>query len=233
MVGISRTATGSGGRSPQLDLLRGVAVLMVMFCHYPYFHFFRIGWAGVDLFFVLSGFLISGLLFTDWKRNGHISLKWFFVRRGFKIYPAFYFFLFTTAPVLLVTDQPFRRLGAELFFVQDYFPKIWGHTWSLAVEEQFYILLPLLLLLISRLHNPERPFAVIPAISFLLCVGCLAMRVARHPVTGLDMLFLRIPLHLRADSLFVGERWAICSTSAALYLTQCRSGGCSQSDLWP
>jgi peptidoglycan/LPS O-acetylase OafA/YrhL len=188
-------------RNPQLDLLRGIAVLMVVLYHYRYFEAFRIGWAGVDLFFVLSGFLISGLLFNDWKHNGQISLSHFFVRRGFKIYPAFYFFLFTTWVAMANLDGLLRRFTAEIFFLQDYLPHLWTPTWSLAVEEQFYILLPLLLVLIARFHNPERPFAAIPFISLSLLVICLALRVVRHPVLIDDA---RYAFHFRADSLFAG-----------------------------
>src|ERR1041385_5057357 len=107
-------------RNPQLDLLRGIAVLMVIACHYPYSHFLeKIGWAGVDLFFVLSGFLISGLLFTDWKSTGTISLSRFFIRRGFKIYPAFYVFLFVTAPIGLVGHYGWRNFAGECLFIQN------------------------------------------------------------------------------------------------------------------
>jgi len=202
-----RTQLGSRARIPQLDLLRGVAVLAVIFNHYPCVRAFRFGWAGVDLFFVLSGFLISGLLFTDWKENRSISLSRFFIRRGFKIYPAFYFFLITTALVLMISPD-FRqhavsKYAAEVFFVQDYLPHIWPHTWSLAVEEQFYILFPLLLYLLSKLplEVTERPFAAVPAISLLLLVVCLALRVARHPTSPDEV---RLALHFRADALFAG-----------------------------
>src|SRR5262245_1722109 len=124
------------GRSPQLDLLRGIAVLVVLLVHYPYFKVFEVGWVGVDLFFVLSGFLISGLLFNDWKQNQSISLSRFFIRRGFKIYPAFYFFLFTLLPVVILQTSHQKhdvgaRVLAEVFFVQNYLPHIWLHTWSL------------------------------------------------------------------------------------------------------
>jgi|SRR5271166_6427813 len=193
-------------RNSQLDLLRGIAVLMVMLCHYAYFKVLDIGWAGVDLFFVLSGFLISGLLFSDWKHNGTISLSRFFVRRGFKIYPAFYFFFVSTAAEAMLTvaeksQHNGARFLSEIFFLQDYYPHIWVHTWSLAVEEQFYILLPLLLVLIAKCHSADRPFAVIPAISLTLFVACLALRVSSHPAEVDDLHFA---FHFRADSLFAG-----------------------------
>jgi peptidoglycan/LPS O-acetylase OafA/YrhL len=190
---------------PQLDLLRGIAVLAVMLCHYPCYKIFAIGSAGVDLFFVLSGFLISSLLFSEWKRTGKISLFRFYVRRGFKIYPSFYFLIATSLGLFWVVPEiqthPFSRLGAELLFLQDYLPHIWGHTWSLGVEEQFYLLLPLRLILMTKLHNPARPFSSIPLLSGLVGIGCLAFRVARHPINPLDV---RFAFHFRADALFAG-----------------------------
>src|SRR5215471_10860874 len=103
-------------RYHSLDVLRGVAVLAVMCRHYVIWLPMAAGWAGVDLFFVLSGFLISGLLFTDYKQNGRISVGRFLVRRGLKIYPPYYAFLFLTAWLLSRPILPY-----ELFFLQNYF----------------------------------------------------------------------------------------------------------------
>jgi len=199
---VDQSQFGGRARIPQLDLLRGIAVLMVMLFHYPLFNVFRIGWAGVDLFFVLSGFLISGLLFTDWKRNGRIRVGHFLLRRGFKIYPAFYFLLISMlAPTLIFRiDHPLERVGAELFFLQDYFPHIWTHTWSLAVEEQFYLLLPLLLLILGMTRKRD-PFRSIPYLAIGLIALCLALRVARHPSESEQVQYA---FHLRADTLFAG-----------------------------
>src|ERR1051325_7889657 len=86
-------------RNQSLDVLRGVAVLLVIAYHYPYFSIMKIAWIGVDLFFVLSGFLISGLLFLEIQRTGSIRIGRFLLRRGFKIYPAFYFYILLTALV--------------------------------------------------------------------------------------------------------------------------------------
>src|SRR6266478_1802599 len=84
-------------RNKRLDILRCIAVFSVMILHGNIWPFFgNIGWVGVDLFFVLSGFLISGLLFSEYKTRSSISFRRFFIRRGLKIYPAFYLFLFLT-----------------------------------------------------------------------------------------------------------------------------------------
>ena len=189
-------------RNPQLDLLRGLAVLGVMFHHYRLKPWFAVGSFGVDLFFVLSGFLISGLLFTDWKRNWRINLGRFYIRRAFKIYPAFYTLTAVSIPVLFIAEgvkeHPLRHLLGEITFTQNYLPHVWGHTWSLAVEEQFYLLLPLLLIALTKLR-PVRPFAAIPAIAIGLFVLCAWFR--QHPTHGIDP---RFAFHCRADGLFAG-----------------------------
>ena len=87
-------------RNKRLDILRCIAVITVILHHSGESSFFtRVGWIGVDLFFVLSGFLISGLLFSEYKKRHSISLKRFFIRRGLKIYPAFYAFLLLTGVI--------------------------------------------------------------------------------------------------------------------------------------
>ncbi|MFZ0311378.1 MAG: acyltransferase [Candidatus Korobacteraceae bacterium] len=192
-------ARSYSSRIPQLDLLRGIAVLLVIGVHYPYIHILgRIGWIGVDLFFVLSGFLISGLLFADWKRSGTIHLKRFFIRRGFKIYPSFYAFLILALPLVLFRygRESIPRISAEASFMQDYFRPAWGHTWSLGVEEKFYIALPFVLLALSQMwkHKEHRGFALIPLIAVVLLAGCLWARLV-----GPFNCF-----HSRADDLFCG-----------------------------
>jgi len=124
-------------RNKCLDVLRGVAVLMVIVHHYagPHSSLLHIGGIGVDLFFVLSGFLISGLLFSELERGGRIVLSRFFIRRGLKIYHAFYFFFFATMP--LIWRFSGQRMLGEALFLQSYAPHIWQHTWSLSVEEMF------------------------------------------------------------------------------------------------
>lgn len=189
----------STSRLPQLDLLRGVAVLLVIAMHYPYIHVLgRVGWVGVDLFFVLSGFLISGLLFTDWKRSGTIHLKRFFIRRGFKIYPSFYAFLILTLPLVIFHygRESIPPIAVEASFLQDYLHHPWGHTWSLGVEEKFYIALPFVLLALSQMwkHKAHRGFALIPFLAVILLAGCWWVRLL-----GPFNCF-----HARADSLFCG-----------------------------
>ena len=131
-------------RLRELDFLRGVAIILVLIRHSSINHFLvNMGWIGVDLFFVLSGFLVSGLLFKEYKRFGKLNVKRFLIRRGFKIYPLFYV---TALPYILIKilddDFSLTHLLGDLTFLQNYVSN-WGYLyaagWSLAVEEHFYL----------------------------------------------------------------------------------------------
>ena len=181
-------------RNSSLDALRALAVLLVIGDHVPYFKFMNAGWIGVDLFFVLSGFLISGLLFSDLLANGRIAIGRFLVRRGLKIYPPLIVFLGLTS---IFSADLRHHLWVQTFFLQSYFvPKqaIWQHTWSLGVEEHFYLSLPLLLVWLNRTKRIE----VIPYIAVALIVLCFVLRLRVTTVVALSQ------THLRVDSLFAG-----------------------------
>jgi len=162
----------------------------------------RIGWIGVDLFFVISGFLVSGLLFREYQKHGSVRLGRFFMRRAIRIYVPFYVFLVLSLPLVFyrVLDKPFV-LAAEIFFIQSYsVPSLWNHTWSLAVEEHFYLFLGFLtfpLLLQGARKDPFRLFAII---SPVLAVYCLLSRIA----IPYDSIRTMINSHLRFDGLFFG-----------------------------
>jgi peptidoglycan/LPS O-acetylase OafA/YrhL len=207
-----------GRRSQLLDLLRTIAVVLVLGRHLPLR--FRVdqitntwhlcGWVGVDLFFVLSGFLVSGLLFREYKTRGTFSVGRFLTRRGLKIYPAFYVFLVLSVGLLFATGQVVwkRAVVIEALFLQSYAEqlgggRINGHTWSLAVEEHFYILLPLLLLALLRFGKTPDPFRLIPAIAIAVAAACLAMRCLNIGSTFDDDTH-HFPTHLRIDSLMCG-----------------------------
>jgi peptidoglycan/LPS O-acetylase OafA/YrhL len=200
-------------RIKRLDILRCAAVLLVVAAHAGVFHLIaRIGWVGVDLFFVLSGFLISGLLYSEYKKRGDISFRRFFIRRGLKIYPAFYVMLLATFVGQLLfwhaPPQSFSTYLREILFVQNYRYAIWGHTWSLAVEEHFYIMLALLLMLLAR-HSPNRqdPFRRIPQIFVFVACACLALRILTitltPPAKFLTWQVMNLT-HTRIDALFFG-----------------------------
>jgi peptidoglycan/LPS O-acetylase OafA/YrhL len=182
-------------RNPQLDVLRGIAVLLAVGGHRPYYQLWsRFGGRGVDLFFVLSGFLISGLLFKEYIATGTIRFSRFFIRRGFKIYPAYYFFLLVLLPFT------FRKVTwADFFFMQAYWPHHWGHGWSLSIEEHFYLLLPACLLL-SLAIAPRSDFRWIPRAFPIVLAACLAMRMT-VPFNHQGLL---TGTHYRLDALFAG-----------------------------
>ena len=197
-------------RLKRLDVLRAIAIFFVLFLHTGLPLFRRMGWTGVDLFFVLSGFLISGLLFSEYKKRGAISFKRFFIRRGLKIYPSFYLMIATTIGVELGLKLHLT-LGdclREILFVQNYRFGIWQHTWSLAVEEHFYIALPMLLLCLARVSRDKtNPFRAIPWAFGIVAIGCLASRFLRielNPGLTFDWHRVTNPTHLRIDALFFG-----------------------------
>ena len=162
------------------------------------------GWVGVDIFFVLSGFLISGLLFREYQANKDIRLKRFLIRRGLKIYPAFYALIAATLLInpLFGKTVPLKPLLAEIFFLQNLtFGRLWGHTWSLAVEEHFYVGLAIVAyFLLRRKKNDENPFASIPRIFLFLAVVCFVLRLLMATYKGTNI----SPTPFRIDALFFG-----------------------------
>ena len=212
-------------RLAKLDILRTLAVLLVLGRHVLilpsdggvsqesfFFSFWnRFGWTGVDLFFVLSGFLVSGLLFSEYKKFGSINLLRFFVRRGLKIYPAFYFFIGISILLKIIPENmSLPRILSEVVFLQNYFPGIWNHTWSLAVEEHFYAMVGVLLFFLSlkKMGDPFRRIHIL----FLICaVSVLLMRLyvsMSQPYSHLKNIF---PTHLRIDALFFGVLLSYCN----------------------
>jgi peptidoglycan/LPS O-acetylase OafA/YrhL len=204
-------------RNLQLDCLRGVAILLVICRHTVLFRapgwdalLVQFGWAGVDLFFVLSGFLISGLLFSEYRRSNTIRFGRFAIRRALKIYPAFYALVLLTVLIRIIQHSPAPILAPflhDVFFLQSYFPGTYGHFWSLSVEEHFYILLPLGMYLLIRWSSPGQtnPFRFFPAIFTFVAIALLLSRLwtAKHlrPFSWQTHLF---PTHLRIDSLLFG-----------------------------
>jgi peptidoglycan/LPS O-acetylase OafA/YrhL len=196
-------------RTAELDVLRGFAILLVMGVHvqaYPIWSTF--GGFGVDLFFVLSGFLISNLLFMEYRQFHRIVLLRFFLRRALKLYPSFYLLLAGTLVYCLWWQVPVtgRAVLGELTLTQNYVGAIWGHTWSLAVEEHFYLLLPIALYLMMKIHpDSANPFRSVPYIFLVVASCCLALRIwngfAYRPY---DHHLHYEPSHLRFDSLLFG-----------------------------
>lgn len=212
--------TSVNSRSRAIDILRALAVVLVLGRHMwlcpvetsAGMHrfteiWFNGGWLGVDLFFVLSGYLVSGLLFREYARHGRISLKSFLIRRGFKIYPAFWLLTATTVIVRLWLHEPLNKLAVacEFLFLQNYGPALWNHTWSLAVEEHFYFFLVLLLLLLTIRRTGANPFRLVPVVFATLALTCLGLRLLQWQVSPSWLARQQLyPTHLRMDSLFAG-----------------------------
>jgi peptidoglycan/LPS O-acetylase OafA/YrhL len=198
-------------------VLRAVAVLLVLGRHMVpcppetnrWLHeitaaWMQGGWAGVDLFFVLSGFLVSGLLFKEHQLHGNIRVGRFFFRRGLKIYPAFAVFLLMRCAWRIASggDLEPQRMLAEVTFTQNYFPGVWFHTWSLAVEEHFYLMLPLILVPLFRKSGRD-PLRGILILFSVVAIGCLAFRLADR-TSFYELYRHTTPTHKRIDSLFAG-----------------------------
>lgn len=249
-----KVAAGLGGvpshdtetqRIPELDGLRGLAILLVIICHYiadashPHFGFVAdhlittlvLGWSGVDLFFVLSGFLIGGILLSS--RNSPQYFRTFYLRRVHRILPVYYSWILLyvvfvgicaysslkpvimTPPGIAIASQDLAVVPKYLLFLQNilYSPRPFEWqwftvTWSLAVEEQFYLLAPPLIRWVSR-----RILLVI------LCSTVIAAPVLRFVsfvyFPQLDH-FAQFAMPCRADALALGILAAIAWRSEAV-----------------
>jgi peptidoglycan/LPS O-acetylase OafA/YrhL len=163
------------------------------------------GWVGVDLFFVLSGFLVSGLLFREQEKYSKLDLKRFLIRRGFKIYPPFWLLIAITTLVgfFCHQDVPLRALASELLFVQNYGPAMWNHTWSLAVEEHFYLLLAIGTFALANRSSVD-PFRMVPFAFLGVATLCLLLRIINATHASFDYPTHLYPSHLRLDALLFG-----------------------------
>ncbi|MEX1072798.1 MAG: acyltransferase [Chloroflexota bacterium] len=139
----------------ELDGLRGVAVLLVFLQHAQLAGFRHAGWVGVTMFFTLSGYLITSLLLVEDGHTGRIHLGRFYFRRALRLLPALVVVLLAVGILAVVVGRDFwAQELATLLYVSNWANvaglEMWylGHTWSLAIEEQFYILWPLALVFV-------------------------------------------------------------------------------------
>ena len=226
------------GSLPALDGLRGFACAAIVFFHATVFSGVFLArdpdaglralrflgnamWTGVDIFFVLSGFLIGRILIRDLERSGHVGWRRFYLRRCFRIFPAYYFVLSVILFVLARFDLPnyasylaFTGAGsreavrgrawANYLYLSNYLAPTranvmtWG--WSLCVEEHFYLLLPTALALIFRARGEALRAGLLVALT-LLPVAARAVAYATAP--GGDRSF-HYYSHTRFDQLLVG-----------------------------
>ena len=233
-------ATDSTIRLPELDGLRGLAILSVLFWHYGSYYkpapdslgawlppLIRLGWSGVDLFFVLSGFLIGGILIAN--RNAGNYWRVFYLRRACRIFPLYFAvlaaFVIATSAIgaqpsnwLLKQDLPFWSYP---LFLQN-FAMAWhnsfgsdflGPTWSLAVEEQFYLVLPFIVLLVRPARLPWVLGALI-CLAPLLRLTCMIWLSEHH------FLSFYVLMPCRADALLLGVlcAWAVRQPDIAALL---------------
>lgn len=210
---------------PEIDGLRSIAVLAVVLYHFGVTGL-QGGFVGVDVFFVISGFLIGGLLWREGQSTGAISLKRFYMRRIKRLAPAFVAMAIASLIVGYIVLLPFefREFGKSLIaatlylsnvnFFRDagYFDsasedKVLLHTWSLSVEEQFYIVLPILMVLFMRRSLGLRALLWMSLVASLL--ACIWITQRAQPAA-----FYLFPF--RAWELLAGVLLAIESQRKAL-----------------
>jgi peptidoglycan/LPS O-acetylase OafA/YrhL len=216
----------AGARIPALDGIRGIAILCVMLYHFTfysgidptlvvdkvYYHTALVGWFGVDLFFVLSGFLITGILYDTASAPQYF--RNFYARRVLRIFPLYYGTLavfFFLLPLVIDVSEAFEELLRDqlwywsyLVNVQialDYWPSFFalGHFWSLAVEEQFYLVWPLVVFFLKRRS--------LIAICVVCIVGAFLVRVGFAWFGNPTAAYVLTPS--RADALAIGGLLAL------------------------
>ena len=214
-------------RLPGLDLVRAVAITWVMIYHAWLFGLdsqdswlVGRGWMGVDLFFVLSGFLIAGQLLRPWARGRRPDYRRFFARRAVRTLPAYVVVVAAYFLIPAVRDRAhIQPLWQFLTFTENLLfdistPKAFSHVWSLCVEEQFYLVFPAAVALIALRPTPGR---IIGALAMVLLLG-MALRgylwlhdvakspfdIASTPRTGHFMTAIYYPTWTRLDGLLAG-----------------------------
>ena len=203
-------------RQPGLDLLRALAIIVVVIYHAGIMGFplpgrvHRFGWIGVDLFFVLSGYLIGGQLLAPLARNQRINLGRFFARRTLRILPAYLVVLGIYLLLPSWREYPeMSPLWKFLISVQNiglHGGTAFSHAWSLAVEDQFYLLLPLVLLFVNRWR---RAAVIIPCVIVLGGIVLRTVLAWQNPAeTGVSFrgfqTWIYYPTWTRLDPLVFG-----------------------------
>ncbi len=199
---------------PVLDVLRTIAIVLVFSGHFgsefatgnrlsrlPIFYF---GWTGVDLFFVLSGFLIGVQIWKEVKRSGSVRVGRFLLRRGLRIWPLYFGFILLIAAEGLFEGRHCHGLWADATFLSNYFSHQIGGGWSLSTEEQFYILFPILILLVARQWKTGQ-LILLPIVALILLPASRALTIhfSAAPIDEIRN-WMYAPIHTHADGLAAG-----------------------------
>jgi peptidoglycan/LPS O-acetylase OafA/YrhL len=209
-----------GGRRLDLDVVRGTAILLALGWHFSQqpsgnrvldalqLPGHLLGWAGVDLFFVLSGFLMGQLVLTERARTGSFDGRRFTVRRLLKLWPVLYVFLAVHA---FAGDEPLSSyLWQNALHVQNYAGTSLRHLWSLAVEEHFYLALALVFPVFARRRGSVR---LLIAVLLGVLVTAASLRYA-GAAAGVSDVRLQWRTHFRVDSLAAGVLLAVVRVHA-------------------
>ena len=175
-------------RQPGLDLLRALAIIVVVIYHAGIMGFpvlgriHRWGWIGVDLFFVLSGYLIGGQLLAPLSRGHRINLARFFARRALRIMPAYFvilaIYIFLPSWREYPEMYPWWKFLLSIQNIGLHGGTAFSHAWSLAVEDQFYLTLPLILLFVNRW---PRAAIILPCVIFIGGILLRTFLAYQHP----------------------------------------------------
>jgi peptidoglycan/LPS O-acetylase OafA/YrhL len=220
-------ATRSHQRISAIDGIRGMAILTVIVGHicrhgipegtafYTISAPLRIPDIGVQVFFVLSGFLITSILAREQDRRGAVSLRAFYARRAYRILPAYAVFLAVMALLAVAGAHgaDWQDFASAASFMSDYFlpGETWlVHTWSLSVEEQFYLAWPAVLAFASR--------ATATRVALAIIVASPLLRIAQGAAGSVDM----FQAHNRLDQIMIGSLVALVITGRPDLLDQLR-----------
>lgn len=176
-------ALHSPQRISSVDVFRAIAIISVVLCHFNE-HLFPVGNLGVNLFFVISGLLVGGILIKTLKNDHPVNFFRFFLQRGFKIWPSYYFYILGASfIVFFYYKQPDQLiqvwdLKRYLLFYQNYtgFPLhiYFDQLWSLCVEEHFYILLPILFICVQKvIHHEHQAKALFICVLLTIAAGII------------------------------------------------------------
>ena len=212
---------------PAIDGLRAIAVMAVLFYHLG-FNWIPGGFLGVDLFFVISGYVITRLLLDSIEISGGLDLRAFYIARIRRLLPALAFMLATTAIAVgiwapdtikrFLIDTPFALSGTMNWWLVghhlDYFeaigrPPLLQHTWSLAVEAQFYLIWPLMLLAILKFFGKKRISIISLSIAAISGITLLVVSLSLDASSASKVSHVYFGTDTHSIGLFLGAALAV------------------------